>query len=72
MTGIFIRSRLVDSNSIRVAILFRARNVPRPELRGLQGASHPEEVPAGYLRSIFRPFGIVRRRMDTFGRTETR
>lgn len=47
---------------------FAGRNVPRPELPRLEGASHPREVPVGYLRSIFRPFGIVRRRMDTFGR----
>lgn len=43
--------------------------MPRPELPKLEGASHPREVPVGYLRSIFRPFGIVRRRMDTFGRS---
>lgn len=57
-----------NCHSIRVAILFRGWNVPRPELQQLQAASRPREVPVGYLRSIFRPFGIVRRRMDTFER----
>lgn len=57
-----------NCHSIRVAILFRGWNVPRPELPQLQAASHPREVPVGYLRSIFRPFGIVRRRMDTLER----
>lgn len=66
----------VASRRIRIRFslryYFAGRNVPRPELPKLEGASHPREVPVGYLRSIFRPFGIVRRRMDTFGRWERR